>query len=85
MALPANPGQLASILKSVQPIGKDQFQGADFPGSYLWQRGGLGPEQYHSDKVAGRDMPKMAHMGITPIHPPITIHIPAGGIKIHGR
>lgn len=77
MALPSDPNQLASILKSVQPVAKDQFAGSDYPGSYLWAKGNLGPEQFHAQKAAHNDMPKMPHIV------PIAIH--SGGIKTHGR
>ena len=44
-----NPVALVAALKLAPPA-KDQFQGGDFPGSYLWQRGGLDPEQYRGIK-----------------------------------
>ena len=77
---PRNPAALVAALK-LTPVAKDQFQGNDYPGSYLWQKGGLDAEQFHAQKQAKLSEPKMPAIKPIPTRP---AKIPAGGIKLHG-
>lgn len=62
-----NPANLVAALKA-QPVAQDQFKGSDFPGSYLWQRGGMPSEEFHEIKAAKNAMPKGAKPKIVPVH-----------------
>lgn len=77
--MPFPKSALLTALKS-SPVAQDQFQGVGFPGSYKWQRGGQGPEEFHAGKVLKTAMPKLAKIKQIAVHIP---HIP--GVKIHGR
>lgn len=87
--LPKQQALLTALKTS--PVAQDQFGGADFPGSYKWQRGSLAPEQFHAGKVLKYAMPKAAkikapvvvhipHIGN--VHIP---HIPSAGVKFNAR
>jgi hypothetical protein len=80
-----NPANLVAALK-LAPVAQDQFGGSNFPGSYLWQRGGMPAEEFKSIKQSKYDeaaIPKLRAPAL--VRPGFAIHIPTGGIKFHAR
>lgn len=72
-----NPAALVAALKTA-PVAKDQFNGGDFPGSYLWRKGGLDPEEFGDERQA-----KAGELKIPKLKAPKLPHIP--GVKFNGR
>ena len=73
-----NPAALVAALKTA-PVSKDQFGGGDYPGSYLWRKGGEDPEQFGEQRQI-----KAGEAKIPKFKAPKMPHVP-GGVKFNGR
>lgn len=71
--MPRSPATLVAALK-LGPVSKDQFAGNDFPGSYLWRKGGESSEQFpeqrqikaEESKIPKLKAPKISKAGFKP-------------------
>ena len=70
-----NPATLVAALK-LGPVTKDQFGGGNYPGSYLWRKGGEDPEQFGETRQIKAGESKIPKLGAK------IPKIP--GVKFHG-